>query len=164
MRTASWAAFAALTVLGTLAFPTGANAQAANPMQPNTGAPAGQQTINPTEDQAEDFLSSLMSLIEQNLPNNYQPSVGSTVPQGVQTQPIPDAAEAAIPQATDEHVVKTDDYVLIVDPGTRQVLGVISASDLDFGEPDLQSPMAPQAPPTATAPAPGTNSAPANPQ
>jgi hypothetical protein len=120
MRTTSWAAAAAITFLGTFAFATGVAAQT---------APQGQ--INPTADQTESFINSLANIIEQSLPSAYQPSVGSTVPQEVKTQPIPDAAEAAIPQAADQHVVKTDDYFLIVDPTTRQVLGMISASDLD---------------------------------
>ena len=98
-----------------------------------TSAPSGPYTaqgnISPTADQVQSFVKSLENYVAQSM-TGTSPTVGATVPAQVKTQPMPAAAAAAVPEVKDHHIVKADDQtILIVDPVTRQIVGVISASD-----------------------------------
>ena len=96
-----------------------------------SGAPyTAQGNISPTADQLQSFVKSLEGYVSQSL-SGTTPNVGASVPAQVKTQPMPAAAAAAVPEVKDHHVVKGDDQtILIVDPVTRQIVGVISASDI----------------------------------
>jgi hypothetical protein len=90
-------------------------------------APAAQNTINPNAQQAQELLKSLEGFAVQAV-ENFQPKVGDKVPPQVQTTPMPPKAQAALPEAKDHHVAKTDsDTVVIVDPLTRDIVSVITA-------------------------------------
>ncbi|MPZ54954.1 MAG: hypothetical protein GEU91_00375 [Rhizobiales bacterium] len=110
--------------------------QAPDPAMPGgamTTPGMSQSQINPTSDQVQAFVKSLEGFFTQSLPGP-KPTVGDSVPQDVKTHPMPPAAAEAVPQAKDHHVVKADDQtILIVDPITRQVVGVISASGSTTG-------------------------------
>jgi hypothetical protein len=82
--------------------------------------------IAPTQDQVAAFLQSLEDFAGQSV-SGYQPTVGSPVPPHVKTQPMPPDAAATVPAAKDHHVAKTDDgTVLIVNPITRELVGLVS--------------------------------------
>lgn len=124
---------ALVTVAPTVFFAAGdAVAQTSSP-SPAASAPAGPYTsqgnISPTDDQVQSFVKSLEGFVAQSL-SGTTPTVGASVPPQVKTQPMPPAAAAAVPEVKDHHVVKADDQtILIVDPVTRQIVGVIQASD-----------------------------------
>jgi hypothetical protein len=129
----------ALALLGGLCLAaTGAAAQTGAPTSPGAGqpgaaapAPGPATQINPTADQATAIFKSLESLIVQSL-GGFQPSVGAPVPPDLQTQPMPPAGGQVLPEAKDHHVAKTDDNtILIVDPITRQVVGVVKSITID---------------------------------
>lgn len=122
------------TAAPTVFFAAGdAVAQTSSPASsPAASAPAGPYTaqgnISPTADQVQSFVKSLEGFVAQSI--GVDPTVGASVPPQVKTQPMPAAAAAAVPEVKDHHVVKADDQtILIVDPVTRQIVGVISASD-----------------------------------
>ncbi|WP_274426822.1 hypothetical protein [Chelativorans sp. YIM 93263] len=89
-----------------------------------------QNQINPSSDQSKSVFDSLRGLATQSSSSFMNPSVGDTVPDDVELQPMPNAAADALPAAKDHHVAKTDDdTAIIAHPETRKVLGVISGSD-----------------------------------
>ena len=101
---------------------------------PTIVTPQGQ--INTAPDETNAFLKSLEGLVNQTIPG-FLPSLGAPVPQDMQLKPLPPQAKAAIPpqaktampQIDDHHVAKFDDNtILIIDPVTRQVVGMISTS------------------------------------
>jgi hypothetical protein len=104
---------------------------------PTVVTPQGQ--INPTTDQGQALVQSLQDLATQIFPGFF-PSLGASVPQDMQLKPIPPQAKEAMPpqikqalpqpqQGQDHHVAKTDDNtIVIVDPVTRQVVGVITVN------------------------------------
>jgi|GEM_PF-7111318 len=105
----------------------------ASPATSSSAASAGSYTaqgnLSPTADQVQTFVKSLENFVAQSM-TGVDPTVGKPVPQNVQLQPMPPAAAAAVPEVKDHHVAKTDDQtILIVDPITRQIVGVISAAD-----------------------------------
>jgi hypothetical protein len=89
----------------------------------------GQQSqVNPSADQVQALIQGLAGWVTQSL-SGFQPSLGAPVPDELKTQPMPPSAAQALPEAKDHHVAKTDDQtILIVDPVTRQVVGVITAT------------------------------------
>ena len=98
--------------------------------------PQGQ--INPTPGEGQALVQSLQDLATQMFPGFF-PSLGAPVPQDMQLKPLPPQAKAAMPpqiqqalpqpQGQDHHVAKTDDNtIVIVDPVTRQVVGVITVN------------------------------------
>lgn len=132
--------------------PTG-NSQGGGAAPPTIITPQGQ--VNTTPDQTQALLQSLEGLVTQTFPG-FLPALGASVPQDLQTKPLPPQAKAAIPpqakqvlpQVDDHHVAKTDDdTILIIDPITRQVIGMISTSgdsSLALGGPG--GPNSPQGP------------------
>ncbi len=99
---------------------------------------AQQSPFNLTPDAIKSFLNSLASVTTQPAPSEFKPSVGTPVPQDMQLNPMPSDAKASVPQAhQDQHVAKVDDddadsdadMILIVDPVTRQIVGMINADD-----------------------------------
>ncbi|RKE74363.1 hypothetical protein [Pseudorhodoplanes sinuspersici] len=101
---------------------------ASSPAASSSGYTA-QGNISPTADQVQSFVQSLENFVGQSLAGPA-PAVGAKVPEGVKTQPMPPAAAAAVPEVKDHHVAKMDDQtILIVDPATGQIVGMISASD-----------------------------------
>lgn len=135
MRDTTRAGVAALALACGVAFAAvGAAAQTTSPSQ-NTApggtmmAPGAPAPINPTADQARAILQSLENFVTQSV-SGPKPTVGASVSPDVQLQPMPPAAQQVLPQAKDHHVAKTDDdTILIVDPVTRQVVGVIQEMD-----------------------------------
>ena len=124
-------AFAAVPAAAQTASPAPSDPAAQSGPAPDSG----KKQITATGDQAQAVLKSLEGLLVQSL-SGFQPSVGASVPPDLQTQPMPPAAKSALPEAKDHHVVKTDDQtILIVDPATRQVVGVIQAMS-DSSAPD----------------------------
>lgn len=116
----------ALTAFGAAAQTTDPSQNAAPGVTMTPGAPA---PINPTADQARALLQSLENFVTQSV-SGPKPTVGASVSPDVKLQPMPPAAQQALPQAKDHHVAKTDDdTILIVDPVTRQVVGVIQEMD-----------------------------------
>jgi len=121
---------------GVFLAPGASLAQTASPASPaasSSAAPASSYTaqgnLSPTADQVQTFVQSLENFVTQSM-TGVDPTVGKSVPQNVKTQPMPPAAAAAVPEVKDHHVVKADDQtILIVDPVTRQIVGVISAAD-----------------------------------
>jgi hypothetical protein len=129
MRVTSRAGLAALALACSVAFASGsAIAQTSAPQSP--GAAAGfapQSQVNPSPDQVSAFIKELGSFVSQSV-SGFQPQVGAPAPKELKTQPMPSGAAAAIPDLKDHHVAKTDDQtILIVDPVTRQIVGVIQA-------------------------------------
>jgi hypothetical protein len=114
----------AILLLGAAALTTGAAADTGPASPQTTGA---QGTINATDDQEQAFIKALEGLAIQTVQGLQQPTVGSEVPKDVKLTPTPPAAAAAIPEAAPHHLVKADDNtVLIVNPLTRLVMGVVS--------------------------------------
>lgn len=129
----------ALAILFTVVL--GAEAAAQDPTPPP--APSA-QAINPSGDQANAFLKSLEGMAVQAMQGLQQPSAGDKVPPDVKTTPMPADAAAALPEAKDHHVVKTDDdTALVVDPFTREIISVIEA----FTGPSQENTSAPSPPP-----------------
>lgn len=88
-----------------------------------------QGNISPTADQVQSFVQSLENFVGQSI-SGPTPVVGAKVPQDVKLQPVPPAAAAAVPEVKDHHVAKMDDQtILIVNPATGQIVGMISPSD-----------------------------------
>jgi hypothetical protein len=129
-----------------------------------------QGAINTTPDQGKALVQSLQDLATQMFPGFF-PSLGAPVPQDMQLKPIPPQAKQAMPsqiqqalpqpQGQDHHVAKTDDNtIVIVDPVTRQVVGVITVNgdgSLALGGPPPIQGMQPGQPQGAPQPgAPGT--------
>lgn len=85
-----------------------------------------QSQLSPSPDQVQALIKGLAGLVAQS-PSGFQPSLGASIPDQLKTQPMPPEAAQALPQAKDHHVAKTDDQtIVIVDPASRQVVGVIS--------------------------------------
>jgi hypothetical protein len=122
-----------VALLGSLALAATALAQTGSP------APGGATSpFNITPDAVKSFLDNLAGVATQPAPSGFKPSVGAPVPQNMQLNPMPSDAKASVPQAhQDQHVAKVDDddadsdadMILIVDPVTRQIVGMISADD-----------------------------------
>jgi hypothetical protein len=106
--------------------------------QPNSNQGGTVQgSINPSNDQTQALIKSLQQLLPQQQPAaGWQPAPGAPVPQDMQLQPMPSDAASAVPQVKDHHVAKVNDgTILIVDPITRQIVGVITVDDDDSGQP-----------------------------
>jgi hypothetical protein len=144
---------ATLAFIGSVALAATAVAQTSSP------APGGAaSSLNLTPDAIKSFLSSLASVATQSAPSGFKPSVGDSVPQNVQLNPMPSDAKANVPQAQqDQHVAKVDDddddsdadVVLIVDPITRQIVGIVAADDsgtTGMGSPSPSGSSSPSAP------------------
>ena len=122
MRSLLKASGMAIVLLGSVALTTGATADTGPPPQ-TTGV---QGAINASDDQEQAFIKALEGLAIQTVQGLQQPAVGSEVPKDVKLTPTPPAAAAAIPEAAPHHLVKADDNtVLIVNPLTRLVMGVV---------------------------------------
>ena len=102
--------------------------------QTGSGAPyTAQGNISPTANQVQSFIQSLENFVGQSVAGSA-PVVGAKVPQDVKLQPMPPAAAAAVPEVKDHHVAKLDDQtILIVDPVTQQIVGMISAGGSTTG-------------------------------
>ncbi|MPZ40990.1 MAG: hypothetical protein GEU95_23670 [Rhizobiales bacterium] len=149
MRVTPRAGVAAFALVCSIAFvASGATAQT-----PNPGSAANQ--INPSPNQASALVKELANFVSQSV-TGFKPSVGATVPKELKTQPMPPAAKAALPEAQDHHVAKLDDQtILIVDPDTGQVVGMITGSD-DGGTTGQGSPGGAPGTPSAPGTGPGT--------
>jgi len=114
----------AIVLLGSVALTTGATADTGPASPPQTTGVQG--AINASDDQEQAFIKALEGLAIQTVQGLQQPAVGSEVPKDVKLTPTPPAAAAAIPEAAPHHLVKADDNtVLIVNPLTRLVMGVV---------------------------------------
>jgi hypothetical protein len=152
MRDTSRARFAALALACSVAFAASAAAQTSDPAPAAPSAPsampgAPQGSSAPSPDQVQAFIKELGSFLSQpgsGSRSGFQPSVGASVPPEVKTEPMPSGAAAALPDFKDHHVAKTDDQtIVIVDPVSRQVVGVISvtadSSTVGLGNPKSDS-------------------------
>jgi len=126
---AAYALGAALVGAAMMLNPVSAIAQTGAP-SPAPGSYTAQGNLSPTDAQVQSFVKSLEDLVAQSLAGKTTPVVGAPVTPDVKLQPMPPAAAAAVPEVKDHHVVKAEDQtILIVDPITRQIVGVISAME-----------------------------------
>ena len=120
---------AALVAAAMMLSPGAASAQTSAP-SPAPGSYTAQGNLSPTDEQVQSFVKSLEDLVAQSLAGKTMPVVGAPVTPDVKLQPMPPAAAAAVAEVKDQHVVKAEDQtILIVDPVTRQIVGVISAME-----------------------------------
>jgi hypothetical protein len=135
MRDTSRAGFAALALVFSVALTGSVIAQTSDPTPAAPDAPsaipgAPQGSSAPSPDQVQAFIKELGSYLSQpgsGVRSGFQPSVGASVPQDLKTDPVPPGAAAAMPAFKDHHIAKTDDQtIVIVDPVSRQVVGVIA--------------------------------------
>ena len=59
-------------------------------------------------------------------PVGFRATVGAPVPQSVELAPLSDTLAKLVPQARDLRVAMVEKQVILVDPGTRQVVAVVT--------------------------------------
>jgi hypothetical protein len=115
------------SVAGALLLALSAVAAAQAPPQDPASAPASAQALNLTPAQRLAIYQSVTGTQKNSAaPTGFRVTVGAHVPDSVELKPLSDTLAKLAPQAKDFSVAMIEKQVILVDPGNRQVVAVVT--------------------------------------
>jgi hypothetical protein len=94
---------------------------------------ASSQALDLTTQQKQQIAQAVASQPSEQAPANFQPSVGQKVPSSLTLKSFPSSAESELPASLqgDQYAKLGNNKIIIVDPSSREVVGVVNQNSAD---------------------------------